>query len=327
LTNLPPEPSEVASANVSVVVPSYNHAQFVERCLRSIFKQTLPPAELIVIDDGSNDGSSRIIEQVLKTCPCPHQFIARGNRGLTVTLNEGISHCVPQKYFAYLGSDDLWMPDFLAARVQLLESRPRAMLAYGNAYSIDADDAIIDCTIDWARYVDGDVRAMLLTTLAPLSPTVVYRRDALPEKPWNEASKLEDYELYLRLSAEGEFAFDPRVLSAWRQHDSNVSQRLQLMLDERLAAQQRVAPELGLSQMELGRFQSLACFRSAQEFMRQGHKLTSLQLFLTNLRGVPSVPDAARLAAGLVIPRRFLRQRKQRLSQRARARYGSLTNN
>src|SRR2546423_12458147 len=56
-------------AAVSVVVPSHNHASFVEKCLRSIFQQTQQPAELVVIDDGSSDESARIIERVLKDCP------------------------------------------------------------------------------------------------------------------------------------------------------------------------------------------------------------------------------------------------------------------
>jgi alpha-1,3-rhamnosyltransferase len=311
-------------ADVSVVVPSYNHARFVEQTLRSIFLQTLSPRELFVIDDGSRDDSPRVIERVLQDCPCPCAFVARENRGLAATLNEGFARCRDSKYFAYLGSDDLWLPEFLAARVQLLEARPRAVLAYGGAYSIDEQERIIDCTTDWARYVDGDVRAMLLTTLAPLSPTVVYRRAALPAQPWNERARLEDYELYLRLSAAGEFAFDPRVLSAWRQHGGNASLDLKLMLDERLAAQQRAATELGLSAQELARHQSLARFRSAQEFMRQGHKLTALKLFLTNPRGASSMSEAARLCAGLVVPHSYLRRRRRRQRARAHARYGPL---
>jgi alpha-1,3-rhamnosyltransferase len=310
-------------ADVSVVVPSYNHARFVEKCLRSIFRQTLLPRELIVIDDGSSDDSLRIIARVLQDCPVACELLARPNRGLAATLNEGFAR-TRGRYFAYLGSDDLWLAEFLAARVAQLDARPHAVVAYGNAYSIDEAERIIDCTTDWARYVDGDARAMLLTTLAPLSPTVVYRRAALPEHPWNEQARLEDYELYLRLSAAGEFAFDPRVLAAWRQHDANASQNLEMMLAERLAAQQRAAEALGLSAPELAGVQARARFRSAQEFMRQGRKLTALGLLLTNPRGVPAMAEAARLVAGLVVPHRLLRRRKQRLRERAAERYGAL---
>ncbi|HZH31322.1 MAG TPA: glycosyltransferase [Pyrinomonadaceae bacterium] len=311
------------SAAVSVVVPSFNHAPFVERTLRSVFRQTFAPLELFVIDDGSRDDSTRIIEATLSDCPFACEFIARGNRGLAATLNEGFARA-RGRYFAYLGSDDVWFPGFLRARVEMLEARPRAVLAYGHAYSIDAADRIIDCTIDWARYRDGDVRGMLLETLAPLSPTVLYRRDALRPQPWNEEAGLEDYELYLRLSAQGEFAFDPHVLSAWRQHGYNTSRNLELMLRERLAAQRRAAASLNLSAEELAEFQTLARFRSAQEFMRQGAKLKALKLAARNWHGARSKGEAFTLLAGLLVPHRLLARRQARRQEHAAQRYGAL---
>lgn len=312
------------AASVSVVVPSFNHAPFIERTLRSVFRQTHAPRELFVIDDGSGDGSVRVIERVLGDCPFPCEFVARENRGLSATLNEGFARAARGRYFAYLGSDDLWFAEFLRARVELLAARPAALLAYGNAYSIDASDRIIDSTADWARYRDGDVRRMLLETLAPLSPTVVYRRDALPARPWNEAARLEDYELYLRLSAEGEFAFDPRTLSAWRQHGHNTSRNLELMLDEKLAAQRRAAGSLGLSAKELEEFQTLARFRSAQEFMRRGERAKALRLAAANWRGARSGGEALRLLAGLLTPRSLLARRRALRHERAAHRYGAL---
>ena len=320
----PPAAETVADNSVSVVVPSYNHAPFVEKALRSIFGQRHAPVELVVVDDGSQDDSPRIIERVLADCPVPCEFIARANRGLCATLNEGFSRAARGRYFAYLGSDDLWLPEFLQARVETLNARPRAVVAYGHAYSIDAGDRIIDCTTDWARYRDGSVRLMLLETLAPLSPTVVYRRDALARHTWNEAAGLEDYELYLRLSAEGEFAFDARVLSAWRQHGSNTSRNLALMLDEKLAAQRRVAPQLGLSASELAEFQQLAKFRSAQEFMRRGEKLLALRLASHNLRGARGIGEAMKFVAGMLVPHVLLRRRRGRAEREAGRRYGSL---
>lgn len=312
-------------ATVSVVVPSYNHAPFIERTLRSIFRQTLLPRELVVIDDGSDDESVQIIQRVLRDSPIAAcEFIARANRGLCATLNEGFALATRGRYFAYLGSDDLWFPQFLEARVKVLAARPRAVLAYGNAYSIDGANRIIDNTADWARYRDGSVRLMLLETLAPLSPTVVYRRDALPARPWNEAAGLEDYELYLRLSAEGEFAFDPAILSAWRQHGYNTSRNLALMLHEKLAAQHRVAAQLGLSAEEIAAFQTLARFRSAQEFMRRGEKLEALKLASKNLRGAQTSGEVFKLLAGLLMPYRLLSWRRGRARERASERYGSL---
>lgn len=308
---------------MSVVVPSYNHAPFVELTLRSIFKQTFAPAELLVIDDGSTDSSRKIIEPVLHDCPFPCEFVARHNRGLSATLNEGFAR-TRGEYFAYLGSDDLWLPDFLKTRVSLLESRPDTVLAYGHAYLIDEQNAIVDSTADWARYADGNVREMLLQTTAPMSPTVLYRREALKRQRWNEESKLEDYDLYLRLSAEGPFAFDPQILSAWRRHGSNVSWDQTLMLEEQLKAQRAAALRFGLTDEQIESLQRATRFRRAEDFLRVGQKSQALSLMLHNLRGANSPRAAARILLRLLIPTSIMRGHVRARQRKAVERYGGI---
>jgi alpha-1,3-rhamnosyltransferase len=311
------------SSEVSVLVPSYNHANFIESCIQSILNQTLPPSQLIVIDDGSSDGSPEIIERVLKNSPVPCKLIVRENRGLCATLNEGFKLSTG-KYFAYIGSDDLWLPEFLEDRVRLLESRPQAVLGYGHCYLIDGQARIIDSTRDWAHYADGNAREMLLKTTAPMSPTVVYRHTALGEEPWRKDSRLEDYDLYLRLASKGDFAFDEQVLSAWRQHGTNTSHNQWMMLVEQLAAQRRVAPELGLNETELENLQTRTRFSRAEDFLRYGEKLTALRLMLQNLRGARFSPSLLRMILRLVIPFTIMDRRKKVKSRVANERYGSI---
>jgi len=314
---------ESERASVSVVVPSYNHAPFVAATLRSIMKQTLRPAKLLVIDDGSADDSPQIIERALNDCPFPSELIARENRGLSATLNEGFRR-THGDYFAYLGSDDLWLPDFLKARVALLEARPAAVLAYGHTYFVDEQNAIIDSTADWAAYADGDAREMLLRTTAPMSPTVMYRRDALEHERWNEESRLEDYELYLRLSAAGEFAFDPQILSAWRRHGANVSWDQTLMLEAQLRAQREAALEFGFTNEQVDRLQRTTRFARAEDFLRVGQKSQALRLIMNNLRGANSSRATARMLMRLLLPNSILRRRARARQRNAHERYGNL---
>lgn len=308
---------------VSVVVPSYNHARFVKATLRSIINQTLQPAELVVIDDGSRDESLSIIERTLNACPFSCELVARKNRGLCATLNEGFAN-TSGDYFAYLGSDDLWLPEFLEARVSLLESRPNAVLAYGHSYFIDEQNRIIDSTANWASYADGDVREMLLQTTAPMSSTVLYRREPLAQERWNEESPLEDYDLYLRLSTRGHFAFDPRVLSAWRRHDANVSWNQALMLDEQLKAQREAALRLGFSTQQIAKLQTRTKFARAEDFIRVGHKAAALRLITQNLRGANSTRASARMFLRLLIPNSFMRGRERVRQRRMHEHHGSL---
>lgn len=315
-----PEP---INQSVSVVVPSYNHDRFVAACLRSIIKQTLAPSELIVIDDGSTDESVKAIESVLQDCPFPSELIVRENRGLSATLNQGLA-LTKGTYFAYLSSDDVWLEDFLAARVATLQQRPNAALAYGHAYFINELDQIVDSTADWANYLDGDARPMLLQTIAPMSPTVLYSRDAVGRHEWNEQSRLEDFELYLKLSREGEFAFDPQVLAAWRWHETNASWNQQMMLAEQLAALTRQHTALGLSSSELERLQKRIRFSRAEDFLRVGDKKRAYELIVKNLGAVKSPVAIARLGARMLLPYRIVLKQRQIKQQRAFKRYGSI---
>jgi len=313
-----------AETAVTVVVPSFNHARFIGQALRSVFRQTHAPARLVVIDDGSRDDSVRRVERELRDCPFACELLARENRGLCATLNEGLALARETPYFAYLSSDDLWLPDFLAARVRVLASRPGAVLAYGHCLLVDEDGRVVDSTADWASYADGDARRMLLTTISPMSPTVVYRRPALEAEGWREGSRLEDYDLYLRLAARGEFAFDPRPLSAWRRHGSNTSRDQSMMLEEHLAAQRRVLPAQGFGPRELERLRARVSFARAEDFLRLGDRRAALRLMSRNLSGAGSLGRLARAALRVLLPAGIARRRRARREGRAAERYGTL---
>jgi alpha-1,3-rhamnosyltransferase len=310
-------------ATVSVLVPSYNHASFIARCLRSIIKQSHNPLELIVIDDGSGDGSLPKIESVLKDCPFRSELVSRPHRGLSVTLNEGLKRS-RGKYFAYLGSDDVWLNGFLEARVRLLQSRPNAVLAYGHVFVIDESDQILERSDDWATYSDGSVRQMLLHHIVPFSPSVLYRREAVERNWWNEEAGLEDYDLYLRLSGDGEFAFDGQVLCAWRSHRYNQSRNLDFMLSECLKAQRRVVRGLNISEPELEKAHSELKWRYALDFLKAGRKRKALELISLNLKGAPSYGSVARMLLGLMIPKPTLDWRRRLVQQRTIKQYGSV---
>lgn len=311
--------SAMREPEIFVFVPSYNHSPFIEICLRSIFSQSKKPRKLLVIDDGSRDESPAIIERVLKDCPFEAEFIARENRGLCRTLNEGFA-ASEGDYFAYLGSDDLWMPDFLKRRTELLEKRGNAVLAYGHAFLMDENGVIFDSTAEytdsWGNYPDGDVRGMLLSGIAPVSSTVVYRSSALADLKWNESARLEDYEMYLKLMMRGEFAFDPALLSVWRHHRYNTSSDRLLMLREVLAAQQRNREIIGLTDDELAKLAAAAKFKYARMELQYGQKLSALSLAASSWRGAESAAQIARFGLRMLVPmaavnlwRKFRKQR------------------
>ena len=110
---------------VSVVVPVYNHARFVGQCLESVFAQSHRPLQLIVIDDGSRDGSNRVVEEFLArrdaTPDVEIIFRARENRGAHNTINEGLE-AARGAFVAILNSDDYYHPERLATCLAACES-------------------------------------------------------------------------------------------------------------------------------------------------------------------------------------------------------------
>jgi glycosyltransferase involved in cell wall biosynthesis len=249
--------------------------------------------------------------------------MVRNHKGLVQTLKEGLKHS-RGKYFAYLGSDDIWLPEFLAARIKLLQSRINAVLAYGHCFVIDEEDQILECTKDWAAYADGCVRDMLLNVTVPFSPSVVYRRDILERHHWNEVAALEDYDLYIRLSSEGEFAFDDNILCAWRSHGKNNSRDLEFMLRECLEAQRRAVPVLKLTPKELEKANASLKWRYAGDFIKARERAVGLKLLCFNLRGAPSYSSIVRMIGNAILPTRVLRWRRHYTQRRATNVYGSL---
>ena len=310
-------------SEISVLVPSYNHAPFVEQTLRSIYAQTLKPKKLIVIDDGSKDESAGIIERVLRDCPFENEFIRRENRGLCATLNEGFQ-LAEGEFFAYLGSDDLWLPDFLEKQTELLKKRPQAVLAFAHAFVIDEKNQIIDRTDNWTRFADGDLLPTLLRGEIFSSPGVVYRRAAVENKRWNENSRLEDYEMYLNLATGGEFARNEEVLCAWRQHSWNTSDNTPLMLDEMIAAQNRLADKLKLSREELEKIQREVKFDAVFNFIRHGHRRKAARLFRENLKGAKTTAQIGKMLFRFIVPQTFFQWNRRRKMEKALERYGKL---
>ena len=305
------------NSEIFAFVPSYNHAPFIETCLKSIINQTVPPAKLLVIDDGSSDGSPRIIERILKDCLFDTELIVRENRGLCATLNEAFA-LSKGKYFAYIGADDYWQPFFFEERVKLLEKSESAVLGYGHAFIIDEEGQIFDSTAnhadEWSYSTDGDARDMLLRLVVPISSTVFYRRSALETVAWNENSPLEDYEMYLKLAQLGNFAFDPQELSAWRRHSYNTSHNIDMMLKEVIAAQNRNFGNMGVGEVQSKKIQEQIKFYYARIFLQEGEKQQAFQLARKNWHGSRSGAQLVKFVLRMFVPMfvvKFWRNRKK----------------
>ncbi|WCT74940.1 glycosyltransferase family A protein [Sphingomonas naphthae] len=113
-------------APVSVIVPCHNYARYLPQALDSILGQSRPPAEVIVIDDGSSDGSADIARAFGSRVVVRSQ----AQQGIAATRNAGLD-MAGQGLIAFLDADDLWTPDSLALRLAALEAQPALSCIFG----------------------------------------------------------------------------------------------------------------------------------------------------------------------------------------------------
>ncbi len=108
-----------ANCDISVVIPTYNRAEWLRQALASVTAQTLPPGEIIVVDDGSDDGTQQMIANEFPGC----RYLRQENQGVSSARNLGIEAADGQ-WIALLDADDQWLPEKLATQLALLEQHP-----------------------------------------------------------------------------------------------------------------------------------------------------------------------------------------------------------
>lgn len=105
--------------NVSVVVPAYNAAGFIRRAVESALRQSLPPTEIVVIDDGSADATA----ELARSYGPPVRCVIQANAGSSAARNRGIEEARCE-WVGFLDADDEWFPSKLGRQAEILASHP-----------------------------------------------------------------------------------------------------------------------------------------------------------------------------------------------------------
>lgn len=190
------------SALVSIIVPSYNHKKYLPELLQSIEAQTYTLKELIVVDDGSNDGSQEYLESVKEKYKI--KLITKKNEGLCATINRGLSEASGQ-FVVIIASDDFMPAERLAEQVLKLSQSPYDAIAGGMNLMSETSQKL--------NYVKplktGEVffTEMLYKNLI-YAPTVMFKADTFKKFGiYNPNHLIEDYSMWLRiLSQNGRIA-------------------------------------------------------------------------------------------------------------------------
>lgn len=221
----------MTAADVTLVVASYNHEQFVEQCLESVAAQTLIP-ELIVTDDGSRDGSRALIEETLDRLGLRARTLFHAeNHGICATFNEALA-IVQTEFVAFLAADDWLTPDRIAShRATLLDTDDRTALTYGDMYIVDDDGHMVSTwskefsDLDYKGSQEDMFRRVIRGNFVP-APSIMSRTASLRSVGgFDENLSFEDLDICLRLSKHYTFKMTPGRHIYYRTHAASMSSR------------------------------------------------------------------------------------------------------
>lgn len=213
------------SPDISVLVPSWNHARWVEESVRSALAQEGVEAEVVVLDDGSEDDSVRRLRAIEGP---GYRLLAHANRGLSRTLNRGLAEA-RGRWVKFLPSDDFLRPGCLRTQLGAADGAvavfclPEVVDAEGHALRDPAPQAWFDLPA-----CEGSAVRRRLVERNPLcAPGALFSREAALSVGGFDASLrvAQDYDLWLRLAGRGVLRVVPERLVAVRWHGSNQSAR------------------------------------------------------------------------------------------------------
>jgi glycosyltransferase involved in cell wall biosynthesis len=230
--------------SISVVIPAYNSGPLLAETLRSVLAQTLQPDEVLVIDDGSTDGTADVAESFGP----PVRVFRRANARQGASRNFGVEQATSE-WIAFVDHDDLWVPEKLERQMQALSANPKADLCYTARAHFDQDRGKGRWQLIIPVPPAAGIRKALFRNTTFLPSSVVIRRSTfLAAGGFNTSFRIvEDWDLWLRLLNAGvQFAACQEPLMLYRVHSQNLSRTAQVWLGETDAIYRRyILPQIG----------------------------------------------------------------------------------
>ena len=259
------------SPKVSVIVPTYNRANRLEGTLRSIVSQTYQDFELIVVDDGSTDNTSKVIESF----PSAQYLSMKKNSGVSKARNIGLA-CAKGEFICFLDSDDLWKEKKLEIQIHWMESNTDNQVCYTD--EIWVRNGVRVNQMNKHRKYTGDIFRHCLA-LCIVSPSSVMIRAKLFSEIGNFDESLpacEDYDLWLRIAVKYAFHFieEPLIIKQGG-HGDQLSRKYWGMDRFRVAALKKLLDQNSLDQEKLKLTRSSLvekCSVLIQGFKKRGKK-------------------------------------------------------
>ena len=213
--------AKIASPRVSVVIPTFNNAAYVLEAIESVFEQTYTDREIIVVDDGSTDGTRALLEPYADRL----QYLAQDNRGAGGARNRGVQ-VARGELIAFLDADDLFLlPDKLERQVACFDCEPSLGVNQTGWRLIEQDGETLSEVRPWRMMPDLSLSSRVKWHVV-LPSTMMIRRTWLERLGGFDASlsPAEDLDLVLRLALHRcPASWLPAITVGYRQHGANAT--------------------------------------------------------------------------------------------------------
>ena len=214
---------------VTVAICTFNGESYLEKTIRSVLEQTYRNFEMVIVDDGSKDGTIKIIEMMARDNACIRPFFT-ANHGLPAARNLAFAQAKGE-WIAIIDQDDLCYRTRLERQVQIANNHPSAGLVFCNTHYINENDDVIGEHMSGFKLPEGfinkvDAANLLLTQGCYVdSESCFIKRETVQNiGPFDEALRFAcDYEYFIRAGLEVDFAYTPDILAAWRIHESQAT--------------------------------------------------------------------------------------------------------
>ncbi|MBC7529478.1 MAG: glycosyltransferase family 2 protein [Chthonomonadaceae bacterium] len=257
----------------SIVVPTYNGEKYLAQTLESVRAQTFTDWELILIDDGSKDGTAALILHFVEADP-RIRVIRQENGGIAAARNRGIAEANAQyPLLAFLDHDDLWEPDTLATQHRTLLAHPDCVGAQGQMRVIDAEGKPLaegevehwfteerrglqnGKIVFWKDETPTSLEIMALRSQIMTVGQVVLRKERIEGMELFDPAMVpaDDYDFWLRVLLRGQLAYTPQNVVNWRKHATNTSGSTQRLISQADKVREKVLnlPEITPAQKQI----------------------------------------------------------------------------
>jgi len=219
---------------VSVIIHTYNNEKFIAETVESVLNQTYKDYEIIVVDDGSVDGTREALMPYMQKI----RYHYKENGGIASAKNAGIN-LSQSELVAFLDHDDLWVPDKLQLQMECFKENPLLGLVYAK-YTSFRDGKELR-TKPEKGYSGWIFKELLAKSFIQTSTVVVKKKCLNAVGPYDESFSLGDeYDMFLRISKKFQCGFVNKGLTRYRVHDTNASNNDFLFDNENLGVYKKI---------------------------------------------------------------------------------------